>query len=86
MNDYVRPGVEDTKTRYTKHEVSRVMAQAVSRRPLAEARVRVRFSPCGFVVGKMAVGEVSPLVIRLFPVSITPSVLHAHIFHLGDEQ
>jgi hypothetical protein len=46
------------------------MAQAVSRRPLtAEARV-------GFVVDKVALGQVFPLVLRFSPVNFIPPVLH----------
>jgi hypothetical protein len=47
------------------------MAQAVSRRPLtAAARVRAHVSPVGFVVDKVAVGQVFLRVLRFFPVSI----------------
>jgi hypothetical protein len=54
------------------------MAQAVSRRPLtAEAWVRSRVSHVGFVVDKVAVGQVFPRVLRFSPVSfILPPVLH----------
>jgi hypothetical protein len=48
------------------------MVQAVSRRPLtAETRVRSRVSPCGFVVDKVALGQVSPRVPRFSPVNRT---------------
>jgi hypothetical protein len=40
----------------------------------------------GFVVGKVALGQVSPLVLRVFPVSIIPPSFSILIYHLGDEQ
>ena len=50
----------------------RAMAQAVSRRPLtAEVRVLV-----GFVVDKVALGQVFPRVLRFYPVNFIPPVLH----------
>jgi hypothetical protein len=53
------------------------MAQAVSRRPpIAEARVRSRVSPCGFVVDKEALGQVFLRVLRFSPVNFIPPVLH----------
>jgi hypothetical protein len=54
------------------------MAQAVSRRPpTAEARVRSGVSPCGgFVVDKVALGQVFPRVLQFSPVNIIPPVLH----------
>jgi hypothetical protein len=49
------------------------MAQAVSRRPLtAESRVRARVNTCGFVVDKVALGQVFLRVLRFSPVSIIP--------------
>jgi hypothetical protein len=52
------------------------MAQAVSRRPLtAEARVRSRAN-VGFVVDKVALGQVFPRVLRFSPVNLIPPVLH----------
>jgi hypothetical protein len=49
------------------------MAQAVSRRPLtAAAWVRAQVNPVGFVVDKVALGQVFLRVIRIFPVNITP--------------
>jgi hypothetical protein len=60
-----------------KFSIGRAMAQAVSRRPLtAEARVRSRFSHVGFVVDKVALGQVSPRVFRFSPVNFIPPVLH----------
>jgi hypothetical protein len=49
------------------------MAQAVSRRPpTAEARVRSRLSPCGgFVVDKVALGQVFPPEYFGFPLSVS---------------
>jgi hypothetical protein len=47
------------------------MAQAVSRRPLtAAARVRAQVNPVGFVVYKVALGQVSLRVLR-FPLSVS---------------
>jgi hypothetical protein len=49
------------------------MAQAVSRRPLiAAAWVRAQVSPVGFVVDKVALGQVSFRVVRFSPVNIIP--------------
>jgi hypothetical protein len=49
------------------------MAQAVSRRPLtAASRVRARVSTLGFVVDKVALGQVSLRVIKFSPVNIIP--------------
>jgi hypothetical protein len=49
------------------------MAQAVSRRPLpAAAWVRARVNPVGFVVDKVALGQVSLEVLRFSPVNIIP--------------
>jgi hypothetical protein len=48
------------------------MAQAIGRRPLtAEARVHV-----GFVVDKVALGQVFLRVLRFSPVNFIPPVLH----------
>jgi hypothetical protein len=48
--------------------MGRDMAQAVSRRPLtAEAWVRSRVVHVGFVVDKVALGQVFRLVLRFFP-------------------
>jgi hypothetical protein len=53
------------------------MAQAVSRRPpTAEARVRSRVSPWGFVVDKVALGQVFPRVLPFFSVNGIPPALH----------
>jgi hypothetical protein len=53
------------------------MAQAVSRRPLtAEVPVRFRSVHVGFVVDKVALGQVFPRVLRFSPVSFIPPVLH----------
>jgi hypothetical protein len=49
------------------------MAQAVSRRPLtAEAWVRFGSVHVGFVVYKVAIGQVSPRVLRFSPVNFIP--------------
>jgi hypothetical protein len=47
------------------------MAQAVSRRPFDHGSVHV-----GFVVDKVALGQGFLLVLRFFPVSFFPPVLH----------
>jgi hypothetical protein len=49
------------------HEDGRAMAQAVSRRPLTAE---------GFVVDKVALGQLFPRVLRFSPVSFIPPVLH----------
>ena len=55
----------------------RAMAQAVSLRPpTAEARVRSRSVHAGFVVDKLALGQVFPRALRFFPVKSIPPVLH----------
>jgi hypothetical protein len=55
----------------------RAMAQAVSRRPLtSEARVRSRSVHAGFVVDKVALGQVFPRGLQFFPVNVIPPVLH----------
>jgi hypothetical protein len=57
-----------------------VMAQKARRRPLAtEAWVRFRFSPCEYVVHRMARGMVLLRVLPPFPVIITPPMLHTHL-------
>jgi hypothetical protein len=49
------------------------MAQAVSRQPLtAAARVRAQVKPVGFVVDKVALGQVFLQVLRFSPVNIIP--------------
>jgi hypothetical protein len=51
----------------------RAVAQAVSRRPLtAVAWVRAQVNPVGFVVEKVALGQVFLPVLLFFPVSIIP--------------
>jgi hypothetical protein len=52
------------------------MAQAVSRRP-PTAEARVRSVHVGFVVDKVAVGQVFPRVFRFSPVNFIPPVLHS---------
>jgi hypothetical protein len=53
--------------------LGRVIAQAVSRRPLtAAAWVRVQVNPVGFVVEKVALGQVFLRVLRFSPVNIIP--------------
>jgi hypothetical protein len=49
------------------------MTQAVSRRPLtAPAQVRAWVNPVGFVVDKVALGQVFLQVLQFSPVSIIP--------------
>jgi hypothetical protein len=51
--------------------LGRAMAQAVSRRPVITAAwVRARVNPVGFVVDKMALGQVFLRVLRFSPVDI----------------
>jgi hypothetical protein len=53
------------------------MAQAVSRRPLtAAAGVRAQVNPVGFVVDKVALGQVFLRVLRFSPVTIIPPWAH----------
>ena len=53
------------------------MAQAVSRRPLtADARVSAGSVRVGFMVDKVALGQVSLRVLRFSPVDFIPPVLH----------
>jgi hypothetical protein len=53
--------------------LGRAMTQVVSRRPsTAEVQIRVHV---GFVVGKVALGQVFLRVLRFFPVSIIPPSL-----------
>jgi hypothetical protein len=53
--------------------LGRAMAQAVSRRPLtAAARVLAQVNPVGFVVDKVALGQVFLRVLRFSPVNIIP--------------
>jgi hypothetical protein len=63
------------------------MVQEISHRPLiAEDQVRAPVSPCGFVVDRVALGQVFLRVLRLPLVTIIlpwPSIL---IYHLGVEQ
>jgi hypothetical protein len=55
----------------------RAMAQAFSRRPpTVEARVRSRVVQVGFVLDKVALGQVFPRVLRFSPVTFIPPVLH----------
>jgi hypothetical protein len=63
------------------------MAQAVSRRPpTAEARIRSLESVhVGFVVDKVALGQVFLRVPRFSPVSITPPMA-PDSYHLAEEQ
>jgi hypothetical protein len=54
-----------------RHAHGRAMAQAVSRRPLTEtARVRAQVNAVGFMVDKVALGQVFLRVIRFSPVNI----------------
>jgi hypothetical protein len=61
----------------THRSIGRAMAQAVSHRPLtAEARFRSRVCVhVGFVVDKVALGQVFPPSCRFSPVSFIPLVL-----------
>jgi hypothetical protein len=53
--------------------VGRAMAQAVNRRPVtAAAWVRAQVNPVGFVVDKVALGQVFLRVLRFSPVNIIP--------------
>jgi hypothetical protein len=65
------PVFQILKTEFQAH-LGRAMALGVSRRPGFDHRsVHV-----GFVVEKVALGQVFPLVLRFSPVSFIPSVLH----------
>jgi hypothetical protein len=56
-----------------RHTEGRAMAQVVSRRPLtAEARVCPGSIHVGFVVDKVALGQVFLQVLRFSPVNIIP--------------
>jgi hypothetical protein len=56
-----------------KYGRGRAMAQAVSRRPLtAAARVRAQVNPVGFVMDKVALGQVFLRVLRFSPANIIP--------------
>jgi hypothetical protein len=60
----------DTVTPLTKRSL---MAQAVSRRPVtAAARVRALVNPVGFVVDKVALGQVFLRVLQFSPANIIP--------------
>jgi hypothetical protein len=62
----------------------RAMAQAVSRRRLTtEVRVRDPVIHVGFVVIKVALGQVS---LRYYPLNIIPPWLSMLMYHVGDEQ
>jgi hypothetical protein len=65
----------------------RAMAQAVSHLSLnAEARVRSVSVRVGFVVEKVALGQVSLRGLRFFSVSILPPWRSMLIYHLKDKQ
>jgi branched-subunit amino acid transport protein len=40
----------------------------------------------GFVVNKMALGQIFLQVLQFSPISIIPSGFHIPIYHLGDEE
>jgi hypothetical protein len=64
--------------------VGRAMAQVVSRRPLtAETRVRAGSIHVGFVVDKVALGQVFLRVLRFFPV-ISFHHRSTKSYHLGN--
>jgi hypothetical protein len=58
------------------------MHQAVSRRRLNTEAGSVRV---GFVVDKVALGQVFLRLLRFSPVNIIPPWLSMFIYHLGDE-
>jgi hypothetical protein len=63
------------------------MAPAVSRRPLiAEFRVRAQSIHVGFVVDKVAPGQVFLRVLLFYPVNIIPPSFSILIYHSRDEQ
>jgi len=63
------------------------MAQAVSRWFLtAEARVRVRVSPCGIYGGQSDTGTGFPQSFLVLPASIILPWLPMLIYHVRDEQ
>jgi hypothetical protein len=60
------------------------MAQAVSSRPVtAEARVHPFSVHVGYVVDKVAVGQVSVQVLQFSPVTIISTLFLILVFHLG---
>jgi hypothetical protein len=60
------------------------MAQAVSSRPVtAEARVQPFSVHVGYVVDKVAVGQVSVQVLQFSPVTIISTLFSILVFHLG---
>jgi hypothetical protein len=63
------------------------MAQAVSRRPLTvEAKFASGSVHVGFVVDKVALGEVFPKVLQFYPVKCISLRLSRCIYHQADEQ
>jgi hypothetical protein len=63
------------------------MARAVSRRPVAaKAMFAVGSLRVGFVVDKVALGQVFIRILLVFPLSITPPWLSVLIYHMRDEQ
>jgi uncharacterized protein YqjF (DUF2071 family) len=63
------------------------MAQAFSHWPLnAEAQVRARVSPCGFVVDKVALGQAFLRVLRFSAVNVISLWLFMLACHLAEEQ
>jgi hypothetical protein len=67
--------------------LGRAIAMTVIRRPPpAEDRIRARISPFGICGGHFGTGTGFFSEFFGFPVSIIPSGLHTHIYHLGEEQ
>jgi hypothetical protein len=63
------------------------MAQVVTQLPNTEARVYACISPCGFVVDKVALGQVFLLRSLVFTCQYHAIMaFHTYIYHLGDER
>jgi hypothetical protein len=69
---YFRPNYQVTNQN-SYYSLGRDIAQAVSHRPLtAAAWISARVNPVGFVVDKVALGQVFLRVLRFSPVNIIP--------------